>query len=150
MALEDEVLARYPTGNNYIIRLTNPGVNDPSGVNLAHLQTAVADVQADFLTYVGFAYDNTETQHRAVGVEGCIAYLLKWMGQADPRAEDLFEKYLTRLRSLRRRLLPHSTSKLTPTDEKRGQATVRPDFDDVNLDAFIPDNEGPRNPIRDV
>ena len=51
------------------------------------------------------------------------------------------EEYLEKLKNLRKRVVPKSTSMLTPTAEDRGTGqTVRPLFDRAKFDKFVPEH----------
>ena len=87
-------------------------------------------------------YDSTVTIHVEVAVRGVVALLQSWGGVAtgvftitwDAWKEECREMRGTRARA---RMLPVSTSVLTPSVEGTG-STVRPAFDIAKFDALIP------------
>lgn len=143
MALADEVTGRYPATR--LIQLTNAGDESASSIDTTVLGYAVTDTQADFKTYAGVAYDNSDARHVAVAVEGVIAKLYQRGESPGSKAESLHDAYIARLETLaqsmgRDRLLPKTKSPLTPTAEQQTTETVRPAFDDFgDFDRLIPD-----------
>ena len=150
MALADEVEARYPASR--LIQLTNANDQEAVAIDATRMARAVTDVQADFLTYTATTYDNAEAQHVVVAVEGVVAKLGQRVEAAGATADAKHDKYIERLEALaevtgRDRITPKSKSILTPTPERTGTETVRPDTDRPDYDDIIPD--GPRTTIRD-
>lgn len=144
MALADEVTARYPEPR--LRQLTNGGTESASSINTTTLGYAATDVQADFKTYCGVAYDNSDARHVAVAVEGVIAKLYQRGEAPGSKANALHDAYIERLTALakvtgRDRLKPTTKSVLTPTSEQQDSSqTVRPSFDDFgDFDRLIPD-----------
>ena len=134
MALSDEVVSRFPSTNPRLKQLTNPGVQAASSVNTAVLDLASTDVEADFQTYAGVAYDNTEARHVSVGVWGVIAKLAMQGEAAGSTAIALDERWVEKLEALgkvtgRNRVKMSTKSTLTPTPEQQDAETVRPPFD---------------------
>lgn len=142
MALADEVTNRYPASR--LKQLTNPNDQDGGSVNTTKLGYAVTDVQADFTTYCATTYDNSNSQHVVVAVDGVIAKLALWQEAAGAQAEALHDRYLERLRALARvtgrdRITPKTKTVLTSSSEQTGTETVRPDTDRELYDDLIPD-----------
>ena len=101
------------------------------------MDAAVADTQADFAVEVGLEYEAANTAHIVIGVEGVIVHLLERTGRGEKTTRERYDRYIERLRSLRARILPGTTSKVTPTPE-RGNP-VRPIFDYPRFDGVNPD-----------
>ena len=142
MALADEVIARYPASR--LKQLTNPNDQAASTVDTTVLGYAVADVIADFLTYCATTFDVTDSRHVSVAVKGVVATLALQTEAAGGNAQTDFDKYLDRLKDLARvtgrdRITPRTKSVLTPTAERLGTETVRPDTDRPDYEDLIPD-----------
>lgn len=140
MALSDEVKSRYPAGR--LAQLTNPGASAEDTTTDATLDLAADDVEADFEIIAGVEYDNTDARHVSVAVEGVIAKLYM-RTEAPGNQEQRHVRYVERLEALARvtgrdRILPKTTSVLTPSDEQLGSETVRPDHDSTHYDDYIP------------
>lgn len=138
MALSDEVQTRYSA--QFLRNLTNPDNPEATSVNTTTLDAAATDTEGDFKRVLGRAYDGTLSEDVSVAVEGVVAKLAERNGRFTEQARGLVEKYDGHLRGLRRRVLPKSSSQLTPTEEQRGTETVRPDFDDRKFDDFVPES----------
>ena len=141
MALSDEVLKRY-ANNTVLQQLTNQGDESASSYDAGRLSTACTDVQADFLTYTATTYDNSDAQHVAVACQGVMAYLYIGAEAPGSAAQNRFDAYIERLRSLakvtgRDRANIKSKSVLTPSSEQQGTETVRPDTDRPTFDDLV-------------
>ena len=142
MALSDEVTARYASAR--LIQLTNPGDQTATTVDTTFLGKAATDVEADFEIIAGVAYDNSEARHVSVGVEGVIAKLYQRGEAAGGDADARHSAYLDRLAQLakvtgRNRIIPTTSSVLTPTSERTTTSeVVPPEFDWPNFDDLIP------------
>ena len=136
-ALDVEVTDRY--SNQYIVNLTRP--DDPSETTIDddRMDAAVADTKADFIIEVGLEYAGAagDQTHIVIGVEGVIVHLLERTGRGEKTTRERYDRYIERLRSLRARILPGTTSKVVPTPE-RGNP-VRPIFDYPRFDGVNPD-----------
>jgi hypothetical protein len=140
MALSDRVIARYST--QFLANITNPQKSTGATYDNTKLQAACTDVQAEF-TMIGLTYTDTTETHVAVAVEGVIALLRKRNGAIDGLQE--WETWIgSRLERLRLvtsndRILPSSSSKLTPSDENPSSSpTARPAFDSSHFDNIRP------------
>ncbi len=139
MALTDEVQNRYSATK--LRQLTNP--DNPGGpLDTTRLAEAAEDVEADFEVYAGVAFDVTEDRHVSVGVRGVVAKLRIYTDQKKgDGADKQHDRYIQALKDLakvtgRNRLMPRTTSTLTPSDETPNNTTVRPDFDRDNSDGY--------------
>ena len=134
-ALDAEVRARYST--QYLVNLTQPDDASATTEDTARMDAAVTDTQADFAVEVGLEYEAANTAHIVIGVEGVIVHLLERTGRGEKTTRERYDRYIERLRSLRSRILPGTTSKVIPTPE-RGNP-VRPIFDSPRFDGVNPD-----------
>ena len=134
-ALDAEVRSRYST--QYLVNLTQPDDASATTEDTDRMDAAVADTQADFAVEVGLEYEAANTAHIVIGVEGVIVHLLERTGRGEKTTRERYDRYIERLRSLRARILPGTTSKVTPTPE-RGNP-VRPIFDFPRFDGVNPD-----------
>tara|TARA_R100000306_G_scaffold60692_1_gene61307 strand:+ start:63 stop:503 length:441 start_codon:yes stop_codon:yes gene_type:complete len=134
-ALDAEVRARYST--QYLVNLTQPDDASATSEDTARMDAAVTDTQADFAVEVGLEYEAANTAHIVIGVEGVIVHLLERTGRGEKTTRERYDRYIERLRSLRSRILPGTTSKVIPTPE-RGNP-VRPIFDSPRFDGVNPD-----------
>ena len=134
-ALDAEVRARYST--QYLVNLTQPDDASATTEDTDRMDAAVTDTQADFAVEVGLEYEAANTAHIVIGVEGVIVHLLERTGRGEKTTRERYDRYIERLRSLRARILPGTTSKVTPTPE-RGNP-VRPIFDYPRFDGVNPD-----------
>ena len=134
-ALDAEVRERYST--QYLVNLTQPDDASATSEDTDRMDAAVADTQADFAVEVGLEYEAANTAHIVIGVEGVIVHLLERTGRGEKTTRERYDRYIERLRSLRARILPGTTSKVTPTPE-RGNP-VRPIFDYPRFDGVNPD-----------
>ncbi len=145
MALATRVQNRVRT--QLLIELTNPNDKTATTVETTVLGYAVTDTAADFETYAGVAYDDTDARHVAEAVRGVVVRLEVNAGRA--KAERLTEwqdrmDRMFRLRHGNDRIMPQSSSRLTPqTEAPSGE--VRPWFDlEETFNDLIP-NESPVN-----
>ena len=134
-ALDAEVRSRYST--QYLVNLTQPDDASATTEDTDRMDAAVADTQADFAVEGGLEYEAANTAHIVIGVEGVIVPLLERTGRGEKTTRERYDRYIERLRSLRARILPGTTSKVTPTPE-RGNP-VRPIFDYPRFDGVNPD-----------
>ena len=134
-ALDAEVRSRYST--QYLVNLTQPDDASATTEDTDRMDAAVADTQADVAVEVGLEYEAANTAHIVIGVEGVIVHLLERTGRGEKTTRERYDRYIERLRSLRARILPGTTSKVTPTPE-RGNP-VRPIFDYPRFDGVNPD-----------
>ena len=136
-ALDVEVTDRYST--QYIVNLTRPDDPSETTVDSDRMDAAVADTKADFIIEVGLEYAGAagDQTHIVIGVAGVIVHLLERTGRGENTTRERYDRYIERLRSLRARILPGTTSKVIPTPE-RG-SPVRPIFDSPRFDGVNPD-----------
>jgi hypothetical protein len=144
VALADEVISRYSAG--YLAGITNPQDAYASAYDATRLGKACTDVQAEF-DKIGLLFDVTVASHVVTAVEGVIALLKKRTAQSGGFEEwkEWRDVQLERLRMVTTndRIVPSSTSKLTPSDENPNNDTfTRPDFDKQSFDNLIPDQRG--------
>jgi len=136
MALADEVIARL--SNSLLVRLTNPD-STGNAIDTDRLDAAVADVQAEFPASAGEEFDLANPAHVSMAVEGVEARLR----YVSTGKDEKWVAFLARLTSYadagpRARVTPRTTSELTPSRERRGTETVRPDFDRGRFDDVAP------------
>ena len=136
-ALDAEVRARYST--QYLVNLTQPADASAPSEDTDRMDAAGADTKAEFAVEGGLEYQGAagDTTHIVIGVEGVIVPLLARTGRGEQTTRERYDRYIERLRSLRARILPGTTSKVTPTPE-RGNP-VRPIFDYPRFDGVNPD-----------
>lgn len=131
MSLYTNVTARYSTQR--LVSLTNPDDPTATALNTSHLQYACDDVEAMF-AYNGITYDDTDSRHVAVGVEGVVAILTDRMGSTDgtPRT-DRFKTSLTALRfaTSNDAILAGTATYYQSTVPGQSGRVVRPPFDDT-------------------
>ena len=129
--LTTAVSARFRT--QLLVQLTNQ--NDPTATsaNSTVLGAAATDAAADFLTYTGTTYDETNAQHVRIAVLGVIAVLFQWAGQEgmDSRLKAFrtaCDEYART--NARARVTPLSDKELGPTPFTDGAGNaLRPTFD---------------------
>ncbi len=140
-----DVQARYP--EQMLVELTNRRDTDTSTLDTSGtgvLQTACDDVQSgDFPIYVQTTYDATDRRHVAVAVAGVLAKLKVWAREGADGGQGEWDRWVTRAQALSRvsgrdRILPVTTSELTPTPEVDGDEVVRPGFDQGDFDDVRP------------
>jgi len=131
MALTDEVTTRLSTER--LVALTNPDNVTSIIAPGARLTAAGADTEAEFRYYTGVIYDNSNALHVALAVDGVVIFLQKFMDNEN--INEAYQDWIRRLERFRiseggnQRILPDSTSELTPADERPDSAEVRPHFD---------------------
>ena len=136
MTLQSNTTARISAQR--IINLTNPDLPSATSADSGRLGLACTDVESDFQTYLGRAYDDDNASDVSIAVDGVVAKLLLRMGSGGDTATQAHEGYLERLKDHRKRVVPKSSSKLTPTEEDRGTGDlVRPNFDRRKFDDFV-------------
>lgn len=142
MSLVSEVQARIP--DQRLVELTNPDDRDATTPNPDRLTSAADDIaNAWFPRYTGVAYDNTDAAHVAVAVEGVEALLVKRNGQTGAR--DIWNDWTSSASAWgqiqgRNRIVPITTSQMTPSKDNRLTSTPRPAFDDRRWDNFLPNS----------
>lgn len=123
----------------YLTNLTNPDDASAITVDTGTRNAACDDVEADFQIEVGILFDGTNSTHISVGVEGVVTYLLMRTGRGESTTGERHSRYMDRLKSLRRRILPKTTSNLVPTPEVGiGTQPPRPTFDSPRFDGITP------------
>ena len=139
MALIDEVKGRISEG--LLRELTNQGDTSATAINDTTLAYAVSDAEAEFLVETGIALDSTNARHTAIGVVGVIYYLYSYSGlqsETTQRQHQLWERGLLKIDSTEgagRRIMPDSTSTLSPTAEQIG---ARPDMGRPRWSDYVP------------
>ncbi len=128
------------TSETYRRQMTNPDEPGNTAQTDARIDAAGDDVEGDFLKVVGVPYDETRKEHVSVAVSGVDAYLAKRGGKSREEASEWMSDYRRELRQLHGRILPVTSSRMSPTEEKEGSV---PAFDDASLADFVPeaDNE---------
>ena len=130
MALADDVQNRVSA--NLLRELTNQGDTSATTVNTTVLGYAAADAAGEFLVETGLTLDTSKAQHVAAGVIGVLYYLYSYSGietSTATKQREQWYRWLSKIDSTEgggRRLLPSTTSKLSPTEEREG---ARPDFE---------------------
>jgi len=94
MALIDEVQLRIPV--SAIVKLTNPNDRTASIPNLATLQLACDDVEADFQSESGLTFDLTDRKHLSMVIEGVRIKLRSWINTGLSNVDTAYEKWLLR------------------------------------------------------
>ena len=139
MTLQSETTARISAQR--IINLTNPDLPSATSADTTRLGLACTDVESHFRTYLGRDFDSSNPEDVSIGVDGVLAVLMMRMASGGESASSAHESYITRLKDHRKRVIPKSSSKLTPTEEDRGTGNpVRPAFDLRNFDDFVPES----------
>jgi len=141
-ALTTEATNRF--GAQYLINLTNPFNTSETTVDATRLANAAADAQGRFEVVVGVAYDEDNARHTQAGVTGVHCFLLKRSGKTGAAVEQVCGEFEQNLNDLAlsegafARIVPDSSSDLTPSVEVQDGETVRPDFDGNEFDDTIP------------
>jgi phage gp36-like protein len=94
MPLETHVQNRISAA--LLRELTNPDNPSANAVNMALLQRAVEDVQADFKIYAGIQYDDTDVRHIAMAVQ-CVVWKLQIWLTRSALVDQLHERYVRAL-----------------------------------------------------
>jgi hypothetical protein len=142
MALSDEVIARVPTQT--LVSLTRRKSVDATTVDSTLLTKACDDVEdAHFPTYVQVVYDGTNAQHVAVAVQGVVALLRKWAREGQRGGNAEWDRWVTDAAALknvtsRDRIMPLTTSDLTPATEVEPGTEQSADFDHDKWDDYVP------------
>ena len=151
MTLSAKVQARYPAAD--LITLTNAGTAvSGSTLDTTRLTAACDDAEAEFAMVCGVAYDETNAKHVAVAVLAADWKLICLGREQSPAREAAKREFLESAERLaktvggRARILPQTSSRLTPGDEVADGYTVRPDFDRQNLGGIT--LRAPRSPVR--
>lgn len=151
MALSDRVTTRYSHAR--LVELTNPGKSaGTTTVDTDRLAAACEDAEAEFEAVCGVAYDDTDTKHRPVAVLAAEWKLLTYGAAQDAATERVEKAFLAAAERLaltsggRARILPQTSSQLTPSQEVPDGVEVRPDFDRRNLSGIT--LRSPRAPAR--
>lgn len=154
MALSDRITTRLSTAR--LVGLTNPDAPQATAtVDSTRLAAACADAEAEFEAVCGVAYDDTDARHQAVAVIAAEWKLIYWQGQHADVADRVRDEFLAAAERLaltrggRSRILPQTSSQLTPSDEAPNGLTVRPDFDRQGMGNLLrqPRAPTPRNPL---
>ena len=136
MTLQANTTARISAQR--IINLTNPDLPSATSADTDRLGYACTDVESDFQTYLGRVYDDDNAADVSIAVDGVVAKLMMRMGSGGESASSAHESYIERLKDHRKRVVPKSSSMLTPTAEDRGTGDiVRPAFDRRKFDDFV-------------
>ncbi len=150
--LQDRAITRWSAQK--ILNWSNVDAAAALANNAAILDEIEDSAEAEFELMVGLTYDDTLTLHRHPAMI-CFQVVAREYGGAggkEARAvrvdwEKLAKHLRTRIGS-EARILPKSTSVLTPSSEQIGTEIVRPDADLPRFDDLIPDQRGPRSPDR--
>jgi phage gp36-like protein len=144
--LTQEVLRRY--SRQFLTELTNQDETGGQQVDMAVLQAAATDAQAQFLTEGGVVYDGDNAQHVQVCALGAIFYLHQFTGRYTEALRAAREAWINALARFSRRagdragMLPVTNSKLEPTTQRQGST---PDFDRKRWQDVVPDMPGISN-----
>lgn len=144
MSLNTNVTGRV--SDQLLIELTNQGDISATSVKTSVLDFAVADAQGEFLTQVGKAYDDSDSSHVPVGVDGVMYYLTTYTGQVTAKLDTLRTRFFRGMGALattqgaERRVLPQTTSTAEPSTERSGR---RPDHDRERWGGFVPNAPHP-------
>lgn len=149
--LEADFKARIPADVVEQVSNDTPGETGPDDTRISY---AATDVKADFKVYANVAYDEDNAQHVSAAIYGVFLKLLTYKLESDAIdkyhtwAEERLSGFL-RMQDHNNRIVPKTTSNLTPATE--GPGIVRPWFDaEVSFRDLIPDQYGDRWDIRQV
>jgi len=126
-ALSLRVQTRIPPQR--LVELTNAEDRNAGTLDETILNAASEDVEGDFLTYVGVAYDDTNKAHIRAAVEGVVLRLRQYLGNKD--LDDDVRSYSMRLADLakgqggRQRVRPNA-----PDSESTQEEDLREDLQD--------------------
>ena len=148
MSLSTEVQSRYATTR--LAQLTNPGVpGGTAAIDTDKLTLAATDIENSFPVYCGVAYDGSNAQHVAVGVEGVVAILKTRLEHPDTAAWDA---WIDRAKALglvtgRNKVSPSTRSTIKPSTRRTNDT---PDADRTAFPDVVPNLPGPseRNDAR--
>lgn len=142
MALADRVTARIPATR--LAQLTNPSERGSGQTtDTTTLGYAVDDVLADLRILAGLTYDDTDSRHVSVGVDGVVLKLQErtgaLYGPALETARAAWEKRVSALARVtsRNRITPTTNSPYTPTDPNPNGQTIRPPLDRSHFDRLL-------------
>jgi hypothetical protein len=142
VALADEVALRYPAQS--LVELTNPRSPEATVLDATKMAQAVTSVEGWFRIHVQAEPDVADAQMLEVLVDGVIATLQKWGGNAAGVRKIKWDAWIESCKALRgigsrARLSPstNSTQEPTPPD-----ATQKPVFDDAYYDELTPGGSG--------
>lgn len=130
------------------IQLSNPDTPNAQAVNTTRLLAADADVKAEFLSWTGQTFDETNAQLIAVGVRGVSLKLQEWRGVPFDVLRAERERYKRELYEVAgivsgglTWVSPTTDSPLTPSSPTSG-AVIRPLGDDTNFTRLVPYRPG--------
>lgn len=120
-------------GDGRLVQLTND--RDAKGattIDTVRQDHAIDDMKVDFKTYVQTVFVDTNDDHIRLGVRGVEIILQIYKGTA--KISDLHKTWTEQLKAFARigpraRLIPETTSELTPADEITSGEIKRPDSD---------------------
>lgn len=136
--LTAEVLRRY--SRQFLIELTNQDEQGAQQVDMARMQAAADDAEAQFLTEGGVVYDGENKTHVRVCQLGAIFFLHQFTGRFTDALGQAREAWVSSLLRFSRasgdraRLLPVTNSPLEPSTQREG---TRPDFDRTRLQDVV-------------
>jgi hypothetical protein len=146
MALIDRVTERIT--NDLLVKLTNPDAPAEITVNTTYLQQTCDDVEdGEFEAYMGEDYDEAVAVHILAAVLLVRLRLIEQGAAPNIAFEKLraaAEKRIEKYKNIRARdrVVPQSTSQLTPSEEVRAGETRRPEFDNEFFTEIIPEDQG--------
>lgn len=148
--LTSEFIARYSTQR--VKELTNPDAQGETSYNATRLAKAATDAELEFETVVGVDLDTDNGNHVRVACMVMETVLLEWGAGRTSEAKDARTRSDAALASIakvlgRNRILPKSSSTLTPSSD--GSGIVRPAFDPRRLESIQLNPPGPRNEVFD-
>lgn len=140
--LSSLVTARWSTDK--LARLTNPDDASATTTDATRLATACADAAVEFEAVAGVVLDPDNAYHVPAAVDAVLYVLLKNGGTLEGDSLEGAEKRflasaerLAKTKGGRARVLPQTTSQLTPSEEAPNGAEVRPDFDRRQNGTFL-------------
>ena len=134
MALEDDVIARLSVQR--VNELTNPQNPSAATLDTTRLARAVDDVEAEFQRRTGIAFDDTNAQHVALGVQGVVCRLKKMAGEPGAFSTMECEEWNAGVADYAQgRFRPVSNSVLEPSSEP---TNARPDMDRSFFSDLVP------------
>jgi hypothetical protein len=141
MSLASEVTARFDPQT--LAELTNPRAPGTSSVDATKLSKACTSAEAAFKVYAGKVFDETDVRHVDVAAEFVVAFLFKWGASNGATASARWNEAVEMAHALARvtsrdRMVPRSSSELTPSPESTGLDPVRPDFDRSRIGGLVP------------
>lgn len=124
-----------------LLEWTNQGVPSATSINTTFLGYVADDVEGMFLAETGLAYDDDDKLHVSVAVDGVMSRFQELSGITGRNSDQITERWqkglikIAQTRGSERRLLPNSSSVLSPSSET---IDARPDHDRANWGAFVP------------